>query len=674
MQAGERIGGRYRLDARLGRGGMGEVWSGFDLQLGRAVAVKLLLDSDTGAEPLERFRREASIGARFRHPGITVVHDVGQHEHRLFIVMELLEGADLAEVLSRSPGGLPVARAISLGLQAAEALAAAHAGRVVHRDLKPGNLFLQSDGRLKICDFGIARAADLTSGVTVTGRPFGTPAYMAPEQWRGEHVDAKCDLYAFGCVLHELLTGAPPFTAGEGAWGLMRRHIDEAAPDLRSVRADVPVEVADLVASLLAKDPTDRPDATATVRVLRSLQEGVPGLHSALTETVPPPSPNPELGEDTATTPLAPGARPDGPGAAQGRRLSRRALLVAGAGALAAVSVPVAVELASRHGGKGSAAPPTSSRGTSAPPVDLAAGNTVVSVAFSPDDAVLAAAVPAGSTVTLWNVATRRRLAPLSGHMALPNGVRFSPDGKTLAAVDGSGTVTLWAAGTHAYLATIGNAGEVSTAAFAPDSETLACGGRDGTVSLWDRATSSRTLALSAPAAAGPPAGVNALSYNVSGAALAAGRDDHVVRVWLLPDTRPAAHLVGHTDVVTTVAFSTADPVSLASGSADHTIRLWTVLTTSGGTVRAQRVLTGHTGIVRSVAYSPDGLTLASGGDDHTVRLWDCRANSSRTTPVTVLTGRTGHTGPVNAVAFSHDGKTLATGSSDGTVKLWPVA
>ncbi|MEU6768031.1 protein kinase [Streptomyces sp. NPDC046853] len=259
MQAGDHLSDRYRLDTRLANGGMGEVWRGYDVELGRAVALKVLLQFDAPGEQLQRFRREASIGAKLQHPGITVVHDIGYHDDRLFIVMELLEGADLTHLLARSPGGLAVSEAIALALQAAEALAAAHDQQVVHRDLKPANLFLLSGGRLKICDFGIARVAGATDGLTVTGRPFGTPPYMAPEQWRGEHVDARCDLYALGCVLYALLIGAPPFSATEGAWALMLRHLEEVPPSLHTVRNDVPVEIDQLVASLLAKNPADRP-------------------------------------------------------------------------------------------------------------------------------------------------------------------------------------------------------------------------------------------------------------------------------------------------------------------------------------------------------------------------------------------------------------------------------
>ncbi|RSS41201.1 serine/threonine protein kinase, partial [Streptomyces sp. WAC07061] len=263
VRVGEVLADRYRLDRRLGAGGMGEVWRGHDRALRRAVAVKVLLDAATNEELIARFRREATIGARLQHPGITVVHDVGQHEGRLFIVMELLSGEDLGARLARSPGGLPVAEAVELGAQTAEALAAAHERAVVHRDLKPQNLFLLPGGRLKICDFGIAHSADATAGWTVTGRMFGTPPYMAPEQWRGEHVDARCDLYALGCVLYALLSGEPPFGSAEPMYVLMRRHVEDAP--LPPAVPGVSAELGRLVLALLAKDPRDRPESAGWV-------------------------------------------------------------------------------------------------------------------------------------------------------------------------------------------------------------------------------------------------------------------------------------------------------------------------------------------------------------------------------------------------------------------------
>ncbi|MEU9089744.1 serine/threonine-protein kinase [Streptomyces sp. NPDC048428] len=260
---------------RIGRGGMGEVWKAHDLESRAFVAVKVLLAEVGDEEAVARFRREARIVSRIRHPGVVPVYAAGQDAGQLFIVMELLEGSDLGVLSARTPGGLPLHEALDLALEVSEVLAAAHEEGVVHRDLKPANLFREADGRVRICDFGIARAADSTTGLTVTGLPFGTPAYMAPEQWRGAQVDARCDLYAFGCVLYTLLTGAPPFSGSP--YLLMRQHFEDTAPPLRSWHADVPFELDRLVTALLQKDPARRPDSAREVLAVLSRIRNLPG-------------------------------------------------------------------------------------------------------------------------------------------------------------------------------------------------------------------------------------------------------------------------------------------------------------------------------------------------------------------------------------------------------------
>ncbi|MFI8182441.1 serine/threonine-protein kinase [Actinacidiphila glaucinigra] len=275
VRSGEQVAGRYDLVERIGRGGMGEVSKAYDLESHVFVAVKLLLADVGDEEAVARFSREARIGARIRHPGVVPVYDAGQDAGQPFIVMELLEGSDLRTLLARRPGGLPLREAVDLALEVSEVLAAAHEEGVVHRDLKPANLFLEADGRVRICDFGIARTADSTSRLTVTGQAFGTPEYMAPEQWRGAHVDARCDLYAFGCVLYKLLTGSPPFSGDLHV--LMHRHCGDTAPPLRSLHADVPFELDRLVAALLQKEPARRPDSAREVSAVLSRIRNLPG-------------------------------------------------------------------------------------------------------------------------------------------------------------------------------------------------------------------------------------------------------------------------------------------------------------------------------------------------------------------------------------------------------------
>ena len=271
MQAGLKLSGRYALQALLGSGGMGEVWRGVDEQLDRPVAVKVLREHLADPELAGRFRREARIAARLQHPGITVVHDVGSDNGQLFIVMELLHGRDLAAMLAEAPAGLPIDAAVSLTIQAAEALQAAHAGHVVHRDLKPANLFVLDGGRLKICDFGIAWAVDSTTHLTATGQAIGTPAYMSPEQCQGQQVDERSDLYSLGCVLYALLTGQPPFTGGQPL-AIMFQHLNAAPAAPRTIRPDIPPELDHLVLELLAKDPVRRPaDAGHVIAALRGI-------------------------------------------------------------------------------------------------------------------------------------------------------------------------------------------------------------------------------------------------------------------------------------------------------------------------------------------------------------------------------------------------------------------
>ena len=202
-----------------------------DLRLGRPVAVKIL-PLTIAAEPsgVVRFRREAEVAATLNHPGITTVFDIDEHqdgnERWLFLVMELMVGHDLRHLLAANPEGVPIEQARELAVQATEALAAAHRRGVVHRDIKPANLFLLEEGRLKICDFGIARLADATK-ITTTGASAGTPLYMAPEQIHGGEVDQRTDLYAFGCVLYELLTGTPWVDTGSNIGAVLYQHLNQ---------------------------------------------------------------------------------------------------------------------------------------------------------------------------------------------------------------------------------------------------------------------------------------------------------------------------------------------------------------------------------------------------------------------------------------------------------------
>jgi serine/threonine protein kinase len=259
------LAGRYRLDERLGRGASGEVWRGHDLKLSRPVAIKVLRDADPDKTMRKRFHREASTAASLQHACITVVYDYDEHDGRMFIVTELLLGEDLGKVLAAFPDGLAVSRALDFGIQLADALIAAHAKGIVHRDLKPANVFIQHGERLKVCDFGLARDLNSTSSLSMTGDVIGTPAYMAPEQWLGPAASPSVDLYALGCIMHEMLTGQPPFT-GPGLPVVMHQHLTETPVATHDINPEVPEPLSDLVSALLAKDAASRPRNADDIR------------------------------------------------------------------------------------------------------------------------------------------------------------------------------------------------------------------------------------------------------------------------------------------------------------------------------------------------------------------------------------------------------------------------
>jgi eukaryotic-like serine/threonine-protein kinase len=338
VSAAPRVAGRYELVRPLGHGAMATVDLAHDAELDRPVALKRLAENVARDEDLRRrFLQEARLAARLAHPNVVRVFDVGEDDGRPFIAMEYVEGGTLADLVARR-GALPPAEVAKLGLQMCAALAAAHAAGLVHRDVKPQNLLLGTDGVLKLGDFGIAVGHEGTR-VTVVGTVLGTAGYLAPEQARGEQVTAAADIYAVGAVLYELLTGEPARTAASladlGATGAFD------LPDLAGRVPSAPPELVDAVTACLAFRPEDRPPSAAALA--RRL---APVASEAATLSLPADP------AQRATEILAsPSARP-------ARRWTTRRLAAAGALAAAALAGLV-IALALSGGGN---APRPSSR------------------------------------------------------------------------------------------------------------------------------------------------------------------------------------------------------------------------------------------------------------------------------------------------------------------------
>ncbi|GGY61028.1 serine/threonine-protein kinase [Streptomyces omiyaensis] len=316
---GRVVGGRYELATVIGQGGMGQVWTGYDTRLDRRVAVKLLSPAAltgpaTAADELRRrFVRECRVTAHVDHPGLVTVHDAGSDADDLYLVMQYVDGADLADHLAEHDP-YPWEWAVCVAAQLCAVLAAVHAVPIVHRDLKPRNVMIRPDGTLTVLDLGVASVLDSdTTRLTHTGEPIGSPAYMAPEQAMGGAVGPQTDLYALGVLLHELLSGNVPF-AGSTALGVLHRHLYEPPVPLRQVRPEVPELLEALVLRLLAKDPAARPSGAPEVyEALLPLlpARGTPaGPMDPTRPFLRPHAPWPAASRPAAPAPAVPAARP----------------------------------------------------------------------------------------------------------------------------------------------------------------------------------------------------------------------------------------------------------------------------------------------------------------------------------------------------------------------------
>jgi hypothetical protein len=561
-QAGQLLCERYRLVEPVGKGGMGQVWRGYDEILKRTVAVKEIL-LPAGLEGTERdyliarTLREARAAARLHHRGIVTVHDAVQFDDVPWTVMEFVAGPSLQEVIARD-GRLPWEQVAELGADLADALSHAHAAGVVHRDLKPSNVLL-AGRRTVLTDFGVARILDATTELTAEGALIGTPQYMAPEQIEGESIQAPVDLWALGATLYTAVEGCRPFD-GPTLTAVLAAILTRPPPIPQHAGPMAPV-----ISALLSKAPDRRPDAAALTRQLTELlRPGPPVLTVRSPGTAPPP--------DQATV------------TATARQES-----------------PFSAAVLDGHGGR------------------------VYSVAFSPNGRLVASGcdqgvkpdgslLRGGRRVRLWDVASQTCTAALTGPEGAASCVTFSPDGGVLACGNSGQPVHLWRPGARFRKGPVILAGDtdVISVAFSPDGALLATGNCHKTVRLWDVAARTCLATLS-----GHAGWVHSVAFDLDGGMLASGSSDHTIRLWDVGTRTCIATLAGHGEIVREVAFS-PDSATLASGSVDTTIRLWDVAART-----CVAVLTDGFTPVFSVAFSPDGSLLASGGPDSTVQLWD---------------------------------------------------
>ena len=306
--SGSVLAGRYRLEARLGAGGMAEVFRGFDPVLNRTVAIKILnaqFARDAGF--VARFRREAQAAARLNHPSIVGVYDSGADGDTQFIVMEFVEGRTLAEVLAAGRHPTPM-QSVELAQRIATPLGIAHAEGIVHRDIKPANVMVTRDGQVKVMDFGIARIQTVETAPQ-TSSVLGTPTYLSPEQAQGQQVDSRSDLYSLGVVLYELLAGRPPFT-GDSPVAIAYKQVNEAPVQPSTLNPDVPPRLDAVVMKALSKNPANRYQSAAEFTA--DLERVKKGQEVEATPLLPASEATQVIARPQATQVMPPQAEPEG--------------------------------------------------------------------------------------------------------------------------------------------------------------------------------------------------------------------------------------------------------------------------------------------------------------------------------------------------------------------------
>lgn len=278
---GRLIHGRYRLDARLAQGGMGEVWKGWDIQLNRPVAIKALRSDITNAEAkLRRLRAEAHNSANLAHPNIAALFEYYEHDGIGFLIMEYVPSKSLADLYHEYPGGMDPLRLLPILIQTARGLFVAHSHGVVHRDVKPANIMVGSNGDVKITDFGVSYSTNQEQ-ITQDGMVVGTAQYISPEQAQGEQATPQSDIYSLGVVAYEGIAGHRPFT-GATPVDIAAAHVNDTVPPLPDA---VDFQLREFIMSMLSKDPRDRPaDALVVSRTLARIERRLLDQQTELNE------------------------------------------------------------------------------------------------------------------------------------------------------------------------------------------------------------------------------------------------------------------------------------------------------------------------------------------------------------------------------------------------------
>jgi WD40 repeat protein len=718
LGAGSRVAG-YRLEEQVGAGGMAVVYRARDERLGRLAALKIMAPA-MAADALfrQRFTRESRAAAAVDHPHIIPVYEAGEAAGVLFIAMRFVSGGDVGSLLFRE-GPLSPARAVSIISPVASALDAAHAAGLVHRDVKPANMLLDTHpdrpDHVYLSDFGLSKGVH-SGRLTASGQFLGTPDYIAPEQIEGLHVDGRADQYALACVVFELLTAAAIFARNEG-WATVWAHLNSPPPSAISIRPDLSPAVDEVLARALAKAPQDRyascqqfadalreslglaPYHLGSGATPAAVGTGNGSVRPAASGTANGPAPTASMAAPfhgateparaAAMSPVAAVTANPARGHRAGRTRPRRRrtpIALAGVVVVAAAVTAAVLAFPGHQARPAPAVPPLFSR-TAAFTAPGMPGHWqyVSAVVFSPDGRTLVTGMTTGTgdptdvsvsggQTFLWNMATGKRTLTMAG--SGDGGEAFSPDGKVLAAGSGTGenSLYLWNATTGKPAADLGDIhASIADVAFSPDGKVLTAEDTTGVVYLWDPV--SRQLTFTIGKSADPDSYDLAISPDSQTLATLqnSGARDQVY-LWDIATNRSFVIITNPGDSPVSSATFSPDGKTIAVSGLNGKTYLMDIATQK---VLATFTDPGSSGVT-TAAFSPDGKTLATGDYNGKTYLWNLRTR----TLVTALANPGGTLAPVfkgkdrNAVtgiAFSPNGKTLATSGTNGSAYLWRI-
>jgi eukaryotic-like serine/threonine-protein kinase len=630
--------GPFEIIREVGRGGMGVVLHAYDPCLQRDVAIKVIDPKLANNEVArQRFCREARAAAAVTHDNLVAVHQVDEDEESglPYLVMQLVHGESLEQRLKRV-GSLGVSEVARIGMQAAAGLAAAHAGGLIHRDIKPGNILLEAPSdRVKLTDFGLARAAEDVK-LTRTGFVAGSPLYMAPEQARGEEVDHRADLFSLGSVLYEATAGAPPFD-GKTPLAVLRRVADETPPLLNTLNSEVPYWLSEIVDRLLAKNPADRYQTAA--EVAESFAVELARTHAVSPLDVP---------ADVCSSPSRSSTRNRRP--ICWKSVAFGVLPWVGGIILGGLLTGLVVQprVVERY-----VDAPVSSPGPEPKRILQGDSGSVWAVAFIPktDDVVLGYE---DGSLKIWNVEQARIVRSLDRMNGTVWTADVSADGKYLYIASDDAAVTGWNLNNYKQEYPLPHPTSTKAVVFSPDGRKLATGDRNSAVRVWD------LIAQIPTELSGHRGTVHALAYSPDGTRLASSGSDGTVKIWNLDDLDiPPLTLAEHKGAVYSVTFS-PDGKKLATAGWDGTVRLWDAQ--KGAQDEIFKVQQGD---AWSVSFGNGGKWLAFTVQD-TVRVLELE---TRKEIFQYHGSRAFHT-----VRFAPDGTTLAAGGRDGALRVWEVA